>query len=404
MSKFKVGDRIEPIAADAEYVNGYWSKHFAKEYGPVIDYFVRRATTDQVGVSNKNSGGAVVYWNASRFAPAYSSCAAAEVDNLAAEYGAPKSSFKAGDRVRYSGQRETSFDKTMVGKLGTVTKDDGGVCVGVDWDGSPVWSYGVYRENIERTAVAPVPTLQIEAGKFYRTRDGRKALVSNNASGDLDRYPFYHEVDGRGWHAITREGKSCINYDHSDLIAERVDERADAGGGFKAGDRIRLVRNPAGESKIGDEYVAVGRAASSIGASMSVHFTDKRGEISWRPGSYFELVTAPTTTTKPANKAIVALIEYGQPKPSARPHVHDNVDLAIKEAERLADKHRGQEFGVYDLVTTRKEAQIIYPFAWQNKAVQGRLIAAIKQLRADTGLGLKTAKDAVEAWLVAVAA
>lgn len=56
--------------------------------------------------------------------------------------------FEIGERVRYTGARELGFDKSLIGKYGTVTKDDGDAIVNVDWEGATIWSYGVYRDNI----------------------------------------------------------------------------------------------------------------------------------------------------------------------------------------------------------------------------------------------------------------
>ncbi|OJT96805.1 MAG: hypothetical protein BGN83_00280 [Rhizobium sp. 63-7] len=97
--------------------------------------------------------------------------------------------------------------------------------------------------------------------------------------------------------------------------------------------------------------------------------------------------------------AIVALIEDGQPKPAARPYIHDTVEAATAEANRLAAKHKGQEFGVYVLNGTFQVPKPTYDHEWQRLAAAGQKINAIKELRAITGLGLKSTKDAVEYWL-----
>ena len=97
--------------------------------------------------------------------------------------------------------------------------------------------------------------------------------------------------------------------------------------------------------------------------------------------------------------AIVALIEDGQPKPAARPYIHDTVEAATAEANRLAAKHKGQEFGVYVLNGTFQVPKPTYDHEWQRLAAAGQKINAIKEFRAITGLGLKSTKDAVEYWL-----
>jgi len=242
-------------------------------------------------------------------------------------------------------------------------------------------------------------SLKIEAGKFYKTRDGQKVgPLVRNGHGDtfwkatdltLDGYGSFWCENGRFY--------SYREFRH-DLIAEWVDEpavaagndnRADAGGGFKVGDRLRLIASPLPNMPLGTEVIA---AARTGGVPSSVHF-EQDGRTTWRPASYFELVT-------PTNPAIVALIENGQPRPSVKPYVHVDEASASKEAARLAGEHKGQSFGVYVLTQTVKEDVIYtYKHEWQRLAANGEKISAIKALREITGLGLKATKDAVENWI-----
>ncbi|TGQ19288.1 hypothetical protein [Mesorhizobium sp. M00.F.Ca.ET.217.01.1.1] len=332
----------------------------------------------------------------------YSSNPAAQVDNIAAEYGVPKSTskggFKVGDRVTKAsgGWREEGYEiKTIESDFLHLDDTNGGTVS--------------YKDDGSFVAVAP-PTataLRIEAGRYYKTRDGRKVGPMREWCDGIE-HPWEDPEESNIWR---NDGTSRWG---DDLIAEWTEDPVAAAPKFKVGDLVRVVRhcNWRGDyikmiTPIGAVRKIVKRTDQLVLSGVDTFILDGDNTYIYTPIN-LELVTTPTTVAdivaKHSGKAIVALIEYGQPKPSSRPHVHANVDLATKEAERLADKHRGQEFGVYELVTTRKEAQIVYPFAWQNKAVQGQLISAIKQLRADTGLGLKTAKDAVEAWLAAVAA
>jgi hypothetical protein len=112
----------------------------------------------------------------------------------------------------------------------------------------------------------------------------------------------------------------------------------------------------------------------------------------WDPLAAFD--AAPPTP----NPAIVARLQQGQPLPAGRPYVHADVAAATAEAERLARKIPGAEFGVYELVARRREAKQ-YAHEWQRLAASGEKIAAIKILRGDVDLTLKGAKDAVEHWL-----
>lgn len=253
--------------------------------------------------------------------------------------------------------------------------------------------FTLYR-SAETTA-----TLKIEAGKFYKTRDGRKVGPMERREGYL-----FHE----GWHynasgECCYRGRSgdCVQKDR-EIIAEWIDEPVakpsndNAKPKFKVGDRVKLARSFFGVAKVG--------ATATVGKrGMFAGFVD----IVWDKNSlhqgqmdggytldYFELLPAspPTPTT-----AIVALIENGQPKPSSTPHVHTSEVAAHKEAGRLAAKHKGQQFGVFTLTATHKEERV-YDHKWQNMAALGLKIDAIKELRAVAGLDLLSAKRAVEAF------
>lgn len=250
------------------------------------------------------------------------------------------------------------------------------------------------------TATEQPATLKIEEGKFYKTRDGRKV-------GPMEFVDF---GDGEPWHTSdtdrwwsddgTRRDGSIGEID--DIIAEWIDEPVvatndNAQPKFKVGDRVRLARSFSGVAKVGatatvdkrgmfDGYIDI------VWDKNSLHQGQMDGGYS---PDYFELLPpAPS-----AHTTIVALIENGQPKPSSTPHVHASTGAAEKEAKRLAAKHKGQQFGVFTLTTTHEEAAPVYDHKWQNLAVLGLKIDAIKELRSITGMGLKPAKDAVEYFL-----
>jgi hypothetical protein len=172
-------------------------------------------------------------------------------------------------------------------------------------------------------------------------------------------------------------------------------------GKFKVGDIVRVIRH---ENNMGDAI----HKNIPIGAVRSiVNITDQIPGVQCcslsGDNTYFytpkdlELVSSPATTQQ---SAIVALIENGQPKPSPSPYVHDSRRNAEAEAARLAIKHKGKEFGVYELVTTRREAKL-YAHEWQRLALEHKKIGAIQELRRITGMSLKPAKDAVEHFLAA---
>lgn len=327
MSKFKVGDRIRvlrlhPYSTDITIGKTYPVKRVFDDG----DIFI----TDDVGDLNRIASKNVE--------PVYSSNPAAEVDNLAAEYGAPKAWFKAGERVRYVGKSSEFVSGEHVGKTGKVTWISESGFVSVDFDDGTDQN-GCYPANLEHVAAEPATAtaatgiaLRIEAGKFYKTRDGRKVGPMHRGCG--------HFIKAHGDGFVYREDGKRLYEDtpHEDIVAEWPTTMAD------------IVRKHTSEGT-----------------------------------------------------AIVALIEDGQPKPASRPYVHADRASAATEAGRLANAHKGQEFGVYTLGEVRK-VEKVYDFGWQNLAMSGRKIEAIKNLRADNGLTLKGAKDAVEHWVASQAA
>ncbi len=242
-------------------------------------------------------------------------------------------------------------------------------------------------------------TLKIEAGKFYKTRDGRKV-------GPVRLKAIYgsdgpYRIDG-SWNYLENGLVGSIsNGDHKDdLIAEWIDEPVskpsndNAKPKLKVGDRVEITANDNYRVSFVGSFGTVKAAPANAAAGFRVELDDGRefpfwpSEMTVRPSS-----ALPTTT------AIVALIESGQPKPSSTPHVHTSEVAAHKEATRLAAKYKGKKFGVFTLTATHEEAAPVYDHKWQNMAALGLKIDAIKELRAVAGLTLKGAKDAVEAWI-----
>ncbi|WP_271025319.1 hypothetical protein [Rhizobium sp. RCAM05973] len=318
---------------------------------------------------------------------------------------------KVGDRVRMTRSvdgHKSECGATIIHKDGTnrqpfvIAFDErqhfGHSAEGRTKDGFGYWVDG---SDIE---LLPVPAaFQIEAGKFYKTRDGSK--VGPMRAVDPDE--FYDPE----WKWRSPQEHSPINdaghwhVDHiqhpKDLVAEWIDEPAVAIAAgndnaspvkakFKVDDRIVAIRNSwSGDVKIGDIFTVIEASAGNV------RFVDRKGQPNGWADSNFNLFTGPT--------AIVALIENGQPKPSAAPFVHGSVESAEKEAVRLAGKHRGKKFGVYVLSSTEELAAPTYEHEWQRLAAKGEKINAINELRRITGLGLKPTKDAVEYWLTSAA-
>jgi hypothetical protein len=305
--------------------------------------------------------------------------------------------FKVGDRVRVTDPRLLCVG-TPVGALATVTRvhDSGTINFDLEHPSHGVIDQMLLNPHEYLELAAP---LRIEAGKFYKTRDGRK--VGPMVAGWVGFYDARHLYTGYDWN----EDGSFIKGDicNLDLIEEWTtadvfsppSDCAEYGAPktgetkpkFKVGDRVRVVK---------DGYREGGGSGhtTEIGAQVTLtrwcdRFRSTTGQDFYE--HEIELVA-------PSTPAIVCLIEHGQPKPATRPYVHADRASAEREAARLAKMNTGQEFGVYELVSTAKEAKV-HDHEWQRLAVGGEKISAIKELRSGTGLTLKGAKDAIEHWM-----
>lgn len=333
--------------------------------------------------------------------PTYSSCAAAEVDNLADEYGGGLKVAAREPGYRFSNQdRPAPGDRVSIGEQGTFTVKDVTADGYIHFADRPRGLTWMLHDNASVSActlVQAATTFRIEAGKFYKTRDGRKALVGVNQHGGNHDYPFFHEVDGKKWHGITAEGKSCIDRDVDDIIAEWQDEPAAK---FKVGDKVRIARSDKDfkQKHIGREFTISEQQGTIYGEHAWIGHPESSPYV-WASSELELLTPAPTTIADLVRKhAIVAVIEDGQPKPATRPYVHADRANATTEADRLANANKGQEFGVYELVSVAKVKKT-YDHEWQRLAARGSKIPAIKELRDVAGLDLKQAKDAVQSWI-----
>lgn len=141
--------------------------------------------------------------------------------------------FKVGDRVRYDGG---SCNAAKAGATAVVERHEGEL-VHVRWirDGLDCGQFdgGYFPRNFELVAATPAAaTLTVEAGKFYKTRDGRKV-------GPMDEWRYgafrENEGDGRFWHT---NGEGQVGASGEDLVAECVDEPVVAHK-FKVGDVVK---------------------------------------------------------------------------------------------------------------------------------------------------------------------
>lgn len=138
---------------------------------------------------------------------------------------------KVGERVRYSGKCAMYNEQELVGLEGTVTHV-GTRESSVKWDREVVRGISTggakYHANLEPLSVAapaqPAATLKIEAGRYYRTRDGRKVGPMEPAKYSDGWYDAATRVTSQRWE---KDG-TFIPGELSllDLIAEWVDEPA----------------------------------------------------------------------------------------------------------------------------------------------------------------------------------
>ncbi|TIL91420.1 MAG: hypothetical protein E5Y73_17230 [Mesorhizobium sp.] len=403
--KFAAGDKVR--ALESCYGGGYkkGNVYTVKSVSDEYDHL----TTELDDKGSRTNG-----WRKSAFepytAPTYSSCAAAEVDNLADEYGGVRKVAASEPGYRFTNSdRPEPGDRVSIGGQGTFTVKDVLADGNVRFTDRPrdlFWQLHDSASSSDCTLVQAAPTLRIEAGKFYKTRDGRK--VGPMVWRDEDTsYPwvadFKNDTSDPYRLIFTDAGKNYM-LRHLDLIAEWQDAPVVAEAKFKVGDKVGCTTNRS------TNYVVKALDGDKVSVAGLREDGSEIHTFRGQDASIFYLlpqaVTAPAPTTiadivrkhSSEGTAIVALIENGQPKPSTVPYVHADRAFATTEAGRLAGIHKGQEFGVYELVSVAK-VEKVYDHEWQRLAAGGQVIAAIKELRSNTGLYLKTAKDAVEDWL-----
>ena len=385
--------------------------------------------------------------------------------------------YKVGDRVR------VLRDGVYHGARGVVEVDDRAAFrpfrllldAGQDFGGFNDTHLWAGADDLEL-----IPTLRIEAGKFYRTRDGRKVGPMERSYMHDSQYPFSvdHAFDANEGKAWRKDGTfDPYSQPHpADLIAEwsepnLADEYGAPDSSATLGDILAAataVAPATAKFKVGDRVEVNGGAGNgrNIGATFTIDSDegDYDGEQSWSgkdnptPYRYKESelrLVAPATSGKPkfkvgdrvryitkepahgaeytsgemvilsmargehtgdvdleyidepglvqtaslsdidltiATPAIVALIEDGQPRPSIRPFVHASREAAEAEASRLAGKHPGKEFGVYDLVSTKREEP---KHEWQKLALAGNETAAVDALVKVSGIDRGAATSAV---------
>lgn len=161
--------------------------------------------------------------------------------------------------------------------------------------------------------------LKIDAGRYYRTRDGQK-VGPMEESGVTD-FPW----EAEGYVEYCRNDGSVAMHDPADpqdldLVAEWIEPEQEPDQASEA--EPQPARHVAIEFEI---QPAVEEAAA--------RFVDR-----WN--------RAFTCTSRPEKHIVCLLSRKGNPLPADRPRVHNNLEDAEKEAQRLADK-TGRQYAVF---------------------------------------------------------
>lgn len=174
MGKFKVGDRVVPAEENDPCFFDHWMEYWAKpgEARPTAFYVIR---SNEYGVTYAAS------------ADAKGGPCVGEGDLEAAPL------FAVGDRVRLTEDNEGFGDKGDTGSVVVADADEMDCRIHFDR-----LVAGDYEWYVDWSRLEPAP-LRIEAGKFYKTRDGRKVGPI------LERDGFF-EVGG--WH-YSASGECC---------------------------------------------------------------------------------------------------------------------------------------------------------------------------------------------------
>lgn len=316
------------------------------------------------------------------------------------------SKFKIGDRVRVLPRNVNlphSGHGVQKGETFTVRRLRGDDSDNLDTE---LWSFYSHEVGLAHAAdpeplpvAALQPALKLEAGHFYKTRDGRKVGPMRDDRGILG-----YRWEGHGSGQFYKDHGAADDGKEYDLIAEwhdtspvsaQVDAIAEEYGPavndnaakpkFKVGDRV-VAHN---YLKEGDCYGTIDSISPCRGRVHASNWTIgvRRGDL---PADRIELADAPwsgcAAGKTPKTPAIVALIENGQPKPSSVPHVHTDQVAAEREAKRLASIHKGQQFGVFVLASVSEEAKPVYAHEWQRLAAVGWRSLAVSSLVRTAGI------------------
>lgn len=228
------------------------------------------------------------------------------------------------------------------------------------------------RWTIDRFAPVDTATLTIEAGKFYKTRDGRKVgpmekycgkglghSAAFDQTADFTAPDLEKSGDGGSYTSdgtwLTSSGKSSF-----DLIAEWIDE-PDEQPAKASNDNAEPAVKP--KFKVGDRVIGESGAIYTIVDNSDNEHWPLRSEGEFGASQFWRNDGTAWSLHKsggdnlvkavPVVPTIVALIEDGAAKPATRPKVHADQASATTEAERLALQFPGQQFGVFVLADSK---------------------------------------------------
>jgi hypothetical protein len=222
MGKFKVGDRV--LAKNRGYEDGeHEAVVISDDNGSVLVEF-----------NDGWTGGHDAQIHDNRENRWYSSYDELELLPVAEQPAAWQP--KVGDRVRFTDKCDAFwwFGPHTGHKEGAVSGPSSypgyQFEVKIDGEDHPAHVDMRHIEPLPVAAEAQPAALNIEAGKFYRTRDGRKAGPAEARDpDDYDTYPWRVPVDDDDGHYVyTDDGKYNVAFGSTrhDLIAEWVDEPA----------------------------------------------------------------------------------------------------------------------------------------------------------------------------------
>lgn len=255
--------------------------------------------------------------------------------------------FKVGDRVR---ALIDDVDITK-GNVYTINEVDDDECEGLSYRVTDDVGDNWWMEADDVEAVAAAPTLRIEAGKFYKTRDGRKVgpmmtFGENFIKAEGDGYVY--SPSGESLHREERNTVIIAEWDEPVAVAPATATK------FKVGDRVVASASFSGAAKPGAKATVASRAEYWCGICKDTLVDvvwDKDESNGQSDGGYY-IKDFELTASEPTNTAIVCILRDGNPLPASRPHVHQSVAEAKAEAERLARTSPGDTFAVYERVSS----------------------------------------------------